>query len=351
MKRERKKKLAMALASGTLFADLMTGGVFIFAMKSEDTTEKLVVLRTESEDSRSALSAALEDGVAKDGLIDALNQQASGYRRTIQQTKQKLGTAVERAKQQAGVIRDLKQTASGNQRVIDEQAEEIVHLAGERDRAVDRLRSGPPMRLTILIDVTGSMRPAIDELRVCLATSTEVLPHVSKRVEIACIAFRNGIVSELPMMEVEPSWKDQGASQQTVLDWVDGLSTKAEFTEHRSVFEKAFNILMQPSSEETIHRLIFIGDVGPAEIDRQLGYTAREREEKAKLVRAARRWCAMRPLNGVTALYADTEWAAADPYSEESREWFRELGRVSPNSQSFESTGSMLRAVLQSSLQ
>lgn len=281
---------------------------------------------------------------------DQIASLVPGLTQKVHSSELALGLALEKSEEKSGVIDGLEEEAAGNRERIEEQGRQIVQLSGELQKTLDRLRSGPPVRLVFCLDVTASMQSVVDELRTVLGTVLEVIPNTSKKCEISVLAFRGGVVEMLPLMEIEPVYDDQGVSQKMVLDFIDGLQVENAHTEHLTVFKQATEILNAPSTDETLHRLILLGDVGPAELDKQVGYTAEEREMKDRILAGVRRWATMRPNNAVTSLYADSDWSLQDPASDESRAWFEQLGSVSDSSAFYATTSSLLRAVLHASL-
>ncbi|GAB5407165.1 MAG: hypothetical protein Aurels2KO_53960 [Aureliella sp.] len=309
----------------TLFCDNLSVFVFFFMIVVATTLPRL----KDAEQLASLLP----------GLTDKLHQ-----------SEVALGLAVEVSAEKSGIIDGLEKEAAGNRRRLEVQGKKLIQLTGDLEKTIERLRSGPPVRLVFCLDVTKSMQSVVDELRDVLATVFETLPNTSKKCEICVLAFRHGVVKTLELTEVKPTYEDERKSQKKVLDWIDELHVEEAHTEHLSVFREAIKILRSPSTDETRHRLIILGDVGPAELDKTLGYSAAERAVQQRILQGVGSWVKQRPNNAVEALYADSDWSLQDPYAKESRDWFEALGSVSADSASYNNTSSLLRAVLHASL-
>lgn len=235
--------------------------------------------------------------------------------------------------------------------LIGEQQTIIKGLNSDLDKIKSRLKPGDPVTVMILIDVTNSMQPAIDELRVTLATICEITGNLSKDFRVGIIAFRDGSVAEFPITRIAPKYEDNGESQAKVLAFVNGLKPKRSSTEHLAVFEKAIGMLRAAHPEPDAsrrERIVFIGDVFTNELDDYSEYTNGERRIARRIVGGLKKW-AQQGNRAVESLYADTDGPKTHPWETESRKWFRAIGSVSPKSAAYDDTSSLLHAVLHAS--
>ena len=274
-----------------------------------------------------------------------------GLTEKLHSTELALGLSLEESEEKEGIINGLEEESAGNRKRLEELGKQVVQLNGQLKETLDKLRPGPPCRIVFVLDLTASMDSVVAELRTVLSTVFETLPNTSSKFECAVVAFRDGVVSELPLVEVRPGYEDNFLSQKELLDYVGSLNTENGFTDHLPAFEDACRMLMQPCSDETRCRLVVLSDVFSCELDSQPGYDAEERSRGKRLVEGVRKWAAMRPNNACISLYANTEWSEKDSYAAESRAFFEELGAVSSQSAFYDETSSLLRAVLQASLQ
>ena len=259
---------------------------------------------------RSELSGAIRDGARKDGVIDEL-------------------------KKQVGILR-------GNN----------AQLSQENGELRSHLRSGDAVTTVVIIDTTPSMRLVLHELRQSLQTLFEFMPNTSKDFRVGILAFQNGVVNELPITQIHPVYVDRGRSQEIVLNFVGGLQTSGNRTNHLPVFKKAIDWIERahPSPDPgRKERLIFLGDVGPSEMDGIPGYNDEEREMKNHILKGVRKWSS-HGNRAIESLYAESDFIKTDPGAKESRAWFKALGQVSDRSAFYTESDALLRAVLHASL-
>ena len=229
----------------------------------------------------------------------------------------------------------------------------IKNLKGQISEIEKHFRAGPPVTLLVMIDVTQSMEQLITDLLEALGILFETLPHTSKDFRVGIIAFRDGVAEELPIMQVKPKYEDKGATQQKVLQFVGSLRVQTSHVTYLPVFERAAAMLK--TAHPTIDlkrkvRMILISDTGCGENDDQLGYTAAEHNLKNYLLRSVQSW-ASKGDRGVAALYAESENSSREGADQAiSKQWFVDLGSVSPKSASYTNANYLLRAVLRASL-
>lgn len=357
----------------TLFADLMTILVACFLAiiaawalllskskaVAKDLSQTIVTKDIAIDAGQQELSDIIKETSTKDGIIkelrgdtDTLKTRLTLQDQKLAAGKKALGEAIEEGAQKDGIINGYVTKSAGDREEIRELGETIKELHQQKRDIEDQLRSGPPVTMVILIDVTASMQDAIEELRTVMATLFEVLPNTSQEVEIGVLAFRNGVVSTLPLTHVQPRYYDGGKSQATVLEFLDGLQAEEGYTDHWPVFSDAMKMLGNGDKANPLHnfRCVVLGDVAPAELDEKLGFTQAERERCKKIIRGLETWAGRGPNNAVISLYARSKWAENDPFSDESLQWFKDIGGVSKNSAFYEDTSSLLRALLSASL-
>ena len=197
------------------------------------------------------------------------------------------------------------------------------------------------------------MTQPIADLRAAIITLFEFMPNASKDFRVGILAFRQGVVNRYPITPILPKYEDSGQSQKSVLDFLGSLTAKQSATEHSSVFREALAMLKNTHPIPNVkrkERIVFLGDVGTSELDGQPGYSASERATKNRLTSGFTKWSS-KGNRGVAALYAESNYNANDPSAAESRQWFKELGSVSPNSSYNADSNALLRAILNASIE
>lgn len=63
-----------------------------------------------------------------------------------------------------------------------------------------------------MVDATGSMGQSLDRLASAVRTIAEVLSELGKHVEVQIIAYRDELVTEMPITKIERPGDDQGES-------------------------------------------------------------------------------------------------------------------------------------------
>lgn len=246
----------------------------------------------------------------------------------------------------------LRSIINGKDRQIGDLHDTVGQLTVDNGELRSRLRSGDPVTVVVLIDVTASMSEAIEVLRSSMAALFEFMPNTSSDFRVAILGFRNGVVVRFPVTPIVPVYQDGGKSQRSVLAFLQSLKAENGHTNHEPVFREALSMLAEAHPKidaERKERIIFLGDMGPAELDRQVGYSLAEREAKSRILRSVAMW-AQQGNRAVEALYAESNYTRQDPAAAESREWFEALGGVSQNSAFYTDTNALLRAILHASL-
>ncbi|MCA9026706.1 MAG: hypothetical protein KDA86_15975 [Planctomycetaceae bacterium] len=241
----------------------------------------------------------------------------------------------------------------GQERELADARDIITTLKTANDELKGKLRTGPPVTLLLMPDLTQSMAEPLEMMRATMATLFEVLPNTSSDFRMGVLGFRDGVVATFDVTPILPTYEDGGRSQAAALDFLNQLSLVGAMTDHLPVFERAIETLenIHPGLDpERRIRIVFVGDVGPSEVDGQEGYSSVERQRKSQILTLLQRW-ASHGNRGIDAFYVENNWVIAkDPARVENRAWFQAVGSVSPESQFYEDASHMLRAILQTSL-
>ena len=233
----------------------------------------------------------------------------------------------------------LKQTISNQGKLIGSLQDEIDKYA--------RFRSGKAVTAILLLDVSGSMGGPIEQLGIGMEAICEIMPNRSKDFRVGILAFRKGVIARYPITQILPAYEDNGNSQQAVLSFIQALKPDDGWTEHESVFQEAVKAVSNAHEKPDPDReviVVLMGDVGPSELDGKLGYTRSERDTKQRILSSMKKW-ASRGNNSVKTLYAESNHTRDDPSRAESKQWFEDLGAVSPKSASYSDTTSLLQAI------
>lgn len=285
--------------------------------------------------------SSAQQAVARREEIDGLSKEVGGLRGVLVETTEKLTKSQHHGN-------ELQSIVEGQDLRIGELTETVGLLTYDNGVLSSRIRSGDPVTLLVMIDVSQSMTEPIKELRSSLGALFEQLPNTSKDFRVGGLAFRRGVVSRFPITPIVPTYEDDGRSQTAALAFVESLRAEGGYTDHLPVFREAVAMLAKahPKPEaELKQRIIFLGDVGPSELDGKPGFNAQERATKDRILSAVTKWAKVGN-RAVASLYTESEFSAKDPSSAESRQWFEALGRVSPPSAFYSDTSSLLRAVL-----
>lgn len=285
--------------------------------------------------------------VVKDisGRLHEAKGEISGMQGQLAIAKEKLTQAKHDGESHRSIVAGKDQQIGMYQTTVKELTSQLSDIK-------KHFRAGPPVTLLVMIDVTQSMEHLINDLQEALAILFETLPNTSKDFQVGVIAFRAGVVEELPIMQVLPTYEDLGTSQQQVLSFVGSLRVQQSHVDYRPVFERAGGMLKKahptPDPKRKV-RLVLISDTGCGEADDQLGYSAEEVQLKNDLVRSVQMWAAQGD-RGVAALYAESENSRREGADQQlSQQWFIDLGSVSEKSASYTNSNHLLRAVLRAS--
>ena len=334
-----RKGLFYTVATDTF---LVLMAIFMLAVE----TQKRRAVASESR----AVALANENGdlQGKLGQVQTDLATASGdlgrARAALGKTRRELDRAIEDGAEKDAVIDDLGDRV-GNLQGANAQ------LSQENGKLRSHLRSGDAVTVVVLIDTTPSMKVVLTELLESLQTLFEYMPKTSKDFRVGVLAFQNGVVAELPITQVHPVYADGGRSQRAVLKFVAGLTTYGNQTNHLPVFQKAmrwFETAHPTPDADRKERLIFLGDVGPSEVDNVAGYSDDELKTSRQIVGDVRKWASSGD-RAVESLYAQSEFTKSDPGAKTSRSWFRALGQVSKQSAFYTDSDALLWAVLHAS--
>ncbi len=277
-------------------------------------------------------------------VVPGLQKDIKGLRGELKKGKKELTRSKKQGDKYRAVI-------AGQDVQIGKFQTTVKDLTGQISEIKKHFRAGAPVTIVILIDVSASLDKLIEDLLVSMSTLFESLPDTSKDFRVSILAFRYGVVAEFPLTQILPYSVDQGASQQSVLAFIELLTVQDSFTNFLPVFKKAFVVLneahprVDPARRE---RLILISDTGPSESDKRLGYSDEEQEVKRRLLSYTARWAKMGN-RGVVTLYAESANAKQDPGGPESKQWFEDLGNVSQHSAFYTNSNHLLRAILRTS--
>lgn len=235
----------------------------------------------------------------------------------------------------------LKNENGGLKNTVDD-------LVGENEEYKSRFQSGKPLTVLFLIDTTISMEKPIQELGRGMETICEVMANRSQDFRVGIIGFRHGETSRFAITHIKPSYEDDGNSQKAVLSFIRELELVRSITEHKSVFQAGVQALAQAHSTADPDRriiLCLLGDVGPSELDEKAGYTSTEEQQAKRDIHSGlKRWVQMGN-HSVMTLYAESEHTKADPAAAENKQWFQDLGSVSPGSAFYTDTTALLQAI------
>lgn len=216
-----------------------------------------------------------------------------------------------------------------------------------------RFQSGAPVTLMIVVDITRSQQPNIDEHRSCLEAIFRTIPKSSIDFRVGILPFRDGLIKKngkivrFPITRILPKYEDASRSQDAALTFLASLRAEKSNTEHYSVFVEAISMIREahPQAEpERRLRILFSGDTGPAELEGGLGYSPRERKVKQEILTGVKYWV-RKGNRGVIAFYTENAFTQKDPGAAESRRWFQDLGNVSPHSEFYTSTSKLIIAI------
>jgi len=289
-------------------------------------------------------SQELSVSQATASLVPKMEITIHGLKGQLEKTEKNLTQAHQMGARDKSII-------DGQYRQIGDLQDLVGQLESENKDTLARFRSGDAVTVIVLIDVTNSMSNSIVELQSSMATLFEFMPNTSKDFQVGILAFRKGVVARYPLTPVVPTYEDGGQSQRSVLAFIESLEAKQGRTDLLPVFQEAFSMFAKahpnPNAERK-ERLIFLGDTGPSEIDEENDYSPSERDIKRRILRGVTQW-ARQGNRAVEALYVESDWTEKDPAAEESREWFKALGAVSPQSEFYTDTSALLRAILHAS--
>lgn len=203
-----------------------------------------------------------------------------------------------------------------------------------------------PVTLLIVVDETWSMTAPHREIVSGTKTLCAFMSSRSESFRFGVISFRQGISRQLPIMGIRPTDEDGGASERKAMDFLATLKVKRSHTDHAPVLREAIRALEADARRDPQRkfRLVFVGDVGPAELDGVAGYSGQERLVKEDLLKLVSDW-AQSGDRAVASLYAESDWTRNDPAAAESRAWFKALGSVSEGSSFTTDTGELQRTI------
>ncbi|TWT43470.1 hypothetical protein [Botrimarina hoheduenensis] len=274
--------------------------------------------------------------------VESLGDQIGGYRAKVEK--------------QGVVIQEMGDRLGAYRGKIDEQGLVIANqgkaLGGYRSLVKDlrsKIPDDAPVTLLIVVDETWSMTAPHREIVSGTKTLCAFMSSRSESFRFGVISFRNGISKQLPIMEICPTSEDGGASERKVMDFLATLKVRRSHTDHAPVLREAIRALEADARRDPQRkfRLIFVGDVGPAELDGAVGYSSQEKLIKQDLLDLVHRW-AQPGDRAVASLYAESDWTRNDPASAESRAWFEALGSVSEGSSFTTDTGELQRTIFHS---
>jgi hypothetical protein len=294
------------------------------------------------------LSDKVEDGRAEKARG---HRQGIAYQKVIRGKEKVIGNLaaeLDKLNLEKGVLTGQVGSLSNANAVLQTSVDQ---LTADQKELQSRFRSGAPVTVVVMIDVTVSMQESIDELLASLAALCQFMPITSEEFRVGIVAFRQGVVAEFPITRILPKYEDRGQSQQAVLSFVDSLNAERALTDHLPVFKRATEMLKlaPPSgSQRQKEWLVLLGDTGPAELDGTAGYNSAERARKDLILRDAQQWV-RQGQRAFVSLYAESDFTKQDPAAEESRQWFESLGKISANSKFYTAPSKLLVAILHAS--
>ncbi|TWT86733.1 hypothetical protein Mal64_35620 [Pseudobythopirellula maris] len=300
----------------------------------------LFLITTQSEQVRVASlerQAGLVPGLRTQ--VERLGDQVGGYRTKVE----KQGVVIQQMGERIGAYRGK----------IDKQGLVIASqgkaLGGYKSLVTDlrsKIPNDAPVTLLIVVDETWSMAAPHREIVSGTKTLCAFMSSRSESFRFGAISFRQGVSKQLPIMEILPTSEDEGASELKAMQFLATLKVERSNTDHGPVLREAIRVLEADARRDPQRkfRLVFVGDVGPAELDGAAGYSRQEKLVKQELLGLVRRW-AQRGDRAVASLYAESDWTKSDPASAESRAWFKALGSVSEGSSFTTDTGELQRTI------
>ena len=122
-----------------------------------------------------------------------------------------------------------------------------------------------PINLVVMIDATGSMDESIDNLKEALREIVTEVPKVTSQLKIGVIAYREKL-DEYPLTQVFPYAKDQGASANSLIRFVNSIEPKEGWANIAGAMSEGVQWLSRVTDSKAKSVYIVVGDIGPYEM-------------------------------------------------------------------------------------
>ncbi|NOY40366.1 MAG: VWA domain-containing protein [Planctomycetes bacterium] len=215
-----------------------------------------------------------------------------------------------------------------------EAREEIMRGEIENlQEAMSKSRAAKSLRIDISHDSTGSMSSVIENTKNTTATLTRLLPKLLREVEIGLIAYRDGQLSEIPILPVKQPKDDGGASMMqlnAMLGQLQAIGGVANI--EQSIRASMLRMDAMPGSPREC--LVVIGDMGTEEASPGNPAVADQ------LIADVKAWCGRPGKNRrVLALYTGGSGNSPDSF-------FQRLGSVNTESMFSTNPSQMFELIL-----
>ena len=213
----------------------------------------------------------------------------------------------------------------------DQDEQRIAALERDYDKRIIEA-----LDLVFVVDVTASMRPAIQDLSLSLSGIVRVLQRLVPSLRVGVVAYGDydtgarWSVRSLPPTSTQSSM----AEVQAFVDWLN-RAIRSSRTPREAVYQGLREALSLPLRSGAKQSIIVIGDAAP------------HRNEESSTLDLARRYMRSGGGRSVSALFVDTP--AYRLYGSGDREFFSDLAR-SGGGEFNEHSGGMIESVLLSVL-
>ncbi len=239
-----------------------------------------------------------------------------------------------------------QQTASGK------RADSLALELEQAKRKVAALQNGLPVDLVIAIDVSGSMREGIEELKRASVSITDVMSRATSEFNVGVVAYRETVVKTLPLTRIQDSKKAGQASFNKLRNTLESLQAEQGTVDLEMAFQAATRMLDGAPRGVRKQVLLLIGDVGCYELGEQNAREPFEIQLEDKLCRDLKGWAVSLPDRDrrICAFFLKPVGSNSVVFATHSQALFRRFGQTTPNSVYAESQVDMLKAVLEATL-
>ena len=140
-----------------------------------------------------------------------------------------------------------------------EQAEKLEETQKEIEDAI----ATASVELIVVVDGSGSMQPAMDELKGSIVSIAKTIPIVTSEFRLGLVVYRSEL-DVFPVRRILAEDKDRGRSLQSVVRFTERLEPVADIASLDDGVIKALDMFQLKSSRKS---LVILGDVGPYEYE------------------------------------------------------------------------------------